>query len=170
MNKERLQTDETRLELESTSTPTYTDVCKVIRRPRLPSCGQLGPHDDAIGDNLTVFEHCRRRTQIRAVGPRTLPRVWSDITSRILPPRTAVPACARINLVLALRASGASPATRLQCHPAAIPGTTGEASGGSPVGWGARPLPLPRFKAALRGAGSSYLAAVPGRAGRGAGL
>lgn len=44
----------------------------------------------------------------------------------------------------------------------------GDASRGSPVGSGALPLPLPRFKAALRGAGSSYLAAVPGRAGRGA--
>lgn len=65
--------------------PTYTDVCKVIRRPPLPSCGQLGRHDDTTADNLTVFEHCKRRTQKRAVGPRTLPRVWSDNTSRILP-------------------------------------------------------------------------------------
>lgn len=64
--------------------------------------------------------------------------------------------------------SRASPATRLQYHLAAIPGTTGDASRGSPVGSGALALPLPRFKNALRGAGSSYLAAAPGRAGRGA--
>lgn len=65
--------------------PTYTDVCKVIRRPPLPSCSQLGPHDNAIVDNLTVFEHFKRRTQKRAVGPRAHPRVWSDNTARILP-------------------------------------------------------------------------------------
>lgn len=43
-----------------------------------------------------------------------------------------------------------------------------DVSRGSPVGSCALPLPLPRFLAAIGGAGCSYLAAVPGRAGRGA--
>lgn len=77
--------------------PTHTDVYKVIRSPRLPSCGQLGLHEDTITDNPTFFQHCRARTPIRAVGPRTLPRVCSGITCRILP------GAARSNLVLALR-------------------------------------------------------------------
>lgn len=147
---------------------------KVIRRPRLPPCGQLGLRDHTTADNPTLVEHCRARIQIRAVGARTLPSVCSDLPSRILP--RAAPCrqgrCAQQPRVGAQRESRASPATRLECHPAAIPGTTGDASRGSPVGSGARPPPLPRLKAALRGAGSSYLAAVPGRAGRsgGAGL
>lgn len=101
--------------------PTYTNVCKVIRRPRLPSCGQLGPHDDAIADNLTVFEHCRKRTQIRAVGPRTLPSVWSDITFRIFP---RAPPCQQVRASTSCWRSARPPLPRgpsESSHAAAVP-------------------------------------------------
>lgn len=151
--------------------PTHRDVCKVIRCPWLPSCSQLVLHDDTIADNLTFFF---LNTAER--GPKYAPSVpgpflVSAATSHLesFPAQYRAGRCAQQPRVGAPRApagSRASPATRLQCHPAAIPGTMGDASRGSPVDLGALPLPLLRLKAALQARGAPTSLQCP--EGRGA--